>query len=106
MVLTLSATTYLRVGHTTVVPRLRVRLVLAITVATSGTATHCSEFTICVRNGRVSVIQSLQLPSIVSGPDFCHKNGTQRYDVVAAFQRGDLREGRKWWLLADGDDAF
>lgn len=31
---------YLRVGDTTVVPRLRVRLVLAITVAASGTAAH------------------------------------------------------------------
>jgi hypothetical protein len=30
----------LRVGHTTVVPRLGVRLVLAVAVAASGTATH------------------------------------------------------------------
>lgn len=32
--------TYLRVGHTTVVARFRVGLVLAVAVATSGTATH------------------------------------------------------------------
>jgi len=31
----------LGIGHTTVVPRLGVRLVLAVAVAASGTATHC-----------------------------------------------------------------
>ena len=36
--------TDLGVGHTTVVPRFRVRLVLAVAVAASGTATHCCLF--------------------------------------------------------------
>lgn len=36
-----TAPTHLRVGHTTVVPRLGIWLVLAVTIAASGTTTHC-----------------------------------------------------------------
>ena len=65
--------TDLRVGHTTVVPRLGVRLVLTVTVAAGGTATHFSIYkdrpkTKPQRRASVSVIQPHSAASIALPP--------------------------------------